>query len=125
MKIWITGDVLAMRSGSDIFVRLGRSFVEARGFENKVFSNNRTHYSKRTVCLRASNDVLDFGELEVSLSKRFVFDTINTGIGIFFVLIFPGEYRYDRIITNERYLCIEHSKEERVTVSGESIIILF
>lgn len=119
------GDEVVLRIENDVVVRLVKNFVEARGFERKVFPSDKTHYSKKTICLKTSNDALDISKQEVSLSKRFVFNMINTGVGSFFVLIFPGDYKYDRLIANERYLCIEHSREEKITVSGETIIILF
>lgn len=118
-------DEVILALGGKSYIKLSSSAVEVFGLDANVVSSGRTFYSKRTTCIGLTNGARFSKDIKLTLGKRFHHQLVSTNVGDFLVIIFPGEFRYDRLIASQKYICVEHSREERVSWNEGSIIILF
>jgi len=125
MRLERSGDELQLQFSKGFCVTFGRNYVKASLPAKRVVISDRTKYSKRMVCIRADLDGRELSEFRPPKEKRLAVLELDTSSGKLVVILFPGAFRYDRAIISERYLCVEHSREEKVLSVGDSITILF
>lgn len=125
MKIEEVSDDLMIIHTDRLHISLRKTYIEIIGTLGEIVRCDKTFYSKKFVCLKTMNKEININQKDLPRSKRYGLNQIETATGKFIIIVFPGIFKYDRMIVTPTRVCVEHSRDERVSRTDESIIILF